>query len=69
MEERNYENEYWEAQSHINMLEGERRELREGAGMAKLQIEYLHGKFKETGTGNAVLVRLNAILERTHDNP
>ena len=29
MTERNYENEYWEAQEHINLLEGERRELRE----------------------------------------
>ena len=31
MEERNYENEYWEAQEHINLLEGERRELVEYA--------------------------------------
>ena len=33
MTERNYENEYWEAQSHINMLEGENRALREAHGI------------------------------------
>ena len=26
---KNYENEYWEAQAHIGLLEGENRELRE----------------------------------------
>lgn len=30
---------------------------------AKLQIEYLHEKFGETGSGNAVLMRLKAWLE------
>jgi uncharacterized protein YllA (UPF0747 family) len=31
---------------------------------AILQIEYLHNKFQETGTGNAVLSRLKAALEK-----
>ncbi|MFK4647174.1 hypothetical protein ABIF96_005748 [Bradyrhizobium ottawaense] len=29
---------------------------------ARLQIEYMHSKFDETGTGNAVLARINATL-------
>lgn len=29
---------------------------------AKLQIEYLHGKFKVTGSGNAVIARLESEL-------
>ena len=29
---------------------------------AKQQIEYLHGKFQETGTGNAVIARLESAL-------
>jgi len=29
MTERNYENEYWEAQAHISLLEGENKELSE----------------------------------------
>jgi len=29
---------------------------------AKQQIEYLHGKFQETGTGNAVIARLQSAL-------
>ncbi len=29
---------------------------------AKLQIEYLHGKFKETGTGNAVIEKIKQYL-------
>lgn len=31
---------------------------------AYLQIEYLHEKFQETGSGNAILVRINDVLER-----
>lgn len=31
---------------------------------AKLQIEYLHEKFRETGTGNAILARINIALSR-----
>ena len=29
---------------------------------AALQIEYLHGKFQETGSGNAVLARARAAI-------
>lgn len=29
---------------------------------ARLQIDYLHGKFQETGSGNAVLSRIGAAL-------
>jgi len=31
---------------------------------AKLQIEYLHGKFQETGSGSGVLARINAVLAK-----
>ena len=30
---------------------------------AKLQIEYLHDKFKETGSGNAVLGKIDSALK------
>ena len=36
--------------------------LAEAAEEAKQQIEYLHGKFQETGTGNAVIARLQSAL-------
>ena len=36
--------------------------LAEAAGEAKQQIKYLHGKFQETGTGNAVIARLESAL-------
>jgi len=31
---------------------------------AKLQIEYLHGKFGETGTGNSVLSRIDSVIQK-----
>lgn len=36
--------------------------LAEAAEEAKQQIKYLHGKFQETGTGNAVIARLESAL-------
>ena len=36
--------------------------LAEASEEAKQQIEYLHGKFQETGTGNAVIARLESAL-------
>ena len=36
--------------------------LKEVLHEAKLQIEYLHHKFAETGTGNAVLSRIESLL-------
>ena len=36
--------------------------LAEASEEAKQQIKYLHGKFQETGTGNAVIARLEAAL-------
>lgn len=38
--------------------------LREVLSDAYLQIDYLHGRFQETGSGNAVLARINDVLER-----
>ena len=31
---------------------------------ARLQIKYLHEKFQETGSGNSVLSRINAVLRK-----
>ena len=36
--------------------------LAEASEEAKQQIKYLHGKFQETGTGNAVIARLESAL-------
>jgi hypothetical protein len=36
--------------------------LRAALRDARLQIEYLHGKFQATGSGNAVLARIDAAL-------
>ena len=37
--------------------------LEEALKEARLQIEYLHGKFQATGSGNAVLARIDSALE------
>lgn len=39
-------------------------DLYEALQEAKLQIEYLNGKFTATGTGNAVLSKIEAALEK-----
>lgn len=39
-------------------------ELLEALEEAKIQIEYLHGKFKETGSGNAVLSRMEQAIKK-----
>ena len=35
---------------------------------SRLQIEYLHGKFQETGSGNTVLSKLETILHKYKDH-
>jgi hypothetical protein len=45
--------------------EAEKERLREALKESKLQIEYLHSKFSETGTGNAVLCRIDYALAGT----
>lgn len=40
----------------------ENERLREVLAEAKLQIEYLHDRFKQTGSGNAVIARINEAL-------
>ena len=39
-------------------------DLHEALAEARLQIVYLHEKFKETGTGNSVLAKIDAALSR-----
>jgi hypothetical protein len=36
--------------------------MQEALQEAQLQIEYLHGKFSETGTGNKVLAKIKEAL-------
>jgi len=43
--------------------------LAEAAEEAKQQIKYLHGKFQETGTGNAVIARLQSALAAYRGEP
>ena len=38
--------------------------LVEALGNARLEIEYLHGKFQETGTGNATINHIDAALSK-----
>jgi hypothetical protein len=45
----------------LDQIDGLRSLLKE----AGLQIEYLHGKFQPTGSGETVLARIRAELEST----
>lgn len=47
----------------LRSLLAEREKLRAALDEARLQVEYLHGKFVATGSGNAVLARINAALD------
>jgi hypothetical protein len=44
-------------------------ELAEALREAKRQIEYLHGKFQETGSGSAVLSRISQTLAKLEETP
>ena len=44
------------------LLEEENKRLRETLHESKLQIEYLQDKFQETGSGNAIISKINQIL-------
>jgi hypothetical protein len=54
-----------EAASLLRSQAEEIARLREAVEEAIRQIEYLHGKFAETGSGNAVLARLRAAINRS----
>ncbi len=43
---------------------GQNKRLRELLREAALQITYLHEKFRETGSGNAVIARIESELAR-----
>lgn len=49
------------AELYASSLRQENQQLRELLDEAKLQIEYLHKKFSETGTGNSVISRIAAL--------
>lgn len=48
--------------NRLERLEAERDQLQDLLMEARAQLEYLHEKFKPTGTGEAVLARLRAAL-------
>lgn len=50
--------------SHLDTMEAERAEMAEMLREAALQIDYLHGKFQTTGTGETVLARIRMLLAR-----
>ena len=56
-----------DARAALKAALAEAERLREALRDASLQIEYLHEKFQETGTGNAVLAKLRTLLGDTHD--
>lgn len=47
----------------FDKLKKERDELLNHLREAKLQIEYLHDKFQETGSGNAVIFKIDSLLK------
>lgn len=53
--------------AELARLTAENARFRDVVGEAIQQIEYLHGKFQKTGSGENVLARLNAALEATYD--
>lgn len=48
-------------QSTIDLM-NENEELRALLAEARLQIEYLQDRFRQTGSGNGVLAKINAVL-------
>ena len=54
-------------EAEIARLRAERDELRTMLREAALQIEYLHERAGQTGSGNAVLTRIDAALARTQE--
>ncbi len=54
---------YEEQPSKLELMAADRIAALEAVlGEARLQLEYLHEKFQPTGSGNAVLARINAAL-------
>ena len=49
--------------SLIEKQQAETAAMREALHEAKLQIEYLHDMFKATGSGNAVLAKIDTVLK------
>lgn len=55
--------EYEYAQGNAHLI-ATAPEMLEALKEAALQIEYLHGKFKETGSGNATLARVQDAIAK-----
>jgi hypothetical protein len=55
---------HWKPLDEPQELREENEELRKALAEAVLQIEYLHGRFEETGSGNTVIARSRALLSR-----
>lgn len=48
----------------IRNLEAQNKKLKELLAESGLQIEYLHNKFKSTGSGNNLLTRIETLLNK-----
>lgn len=57
-----------EAQANARLIAAA-PEMRDELAEAALQIEYLHGKFQKTGTGNAALDRINRLIAKIDGAP
>lgn len=53
-----------ELAQELPVIKEENRELRELLDECRIQIEYLHSKFGETGSGNNVLSRVDNLLNK-----
>jgi hypothetical protein len=53
----------FEAADALSRLSEDKKRLEEALEESILQIEYLHGKFSETGTGTAVIASARSALK------
>jgi ElaB/YqjD/DUF883 family membrane-anchored ribosome-binding protein len=58
-----YENVIKPLREENERLRARVEKLEDGMKDAVLQIDYLHDKFQPTGTGNAIISRLNSLLD------
>ena len=59
---------YQETVKLAEKYKGQRDELLEVADEARLQIEYLHDEFRETGSGNCVLAKLRSVVNKVEQS-
>jgi hypothetical protein len=52
----------------IDMMDSHIQEATDLLREAKNQIEYLHQKFQETGSGNAVIEKINILVNKIYNS-